>query len=112
MIHIKRAKAPVALKTKLVEVELKRAREFYAQPTGARSQQRYNFKVLPSKLKGLKEALAKLFHGKCAYCESSVLHVQPYAIEHFRPKAGAIGLDGIFSPDHYWWLAFEWTNLY
>ena len=31
----------------------------------------------------------------------------------FRPKLGAIGKDRKDkSPDHYWWLAYEWENLY
>jgi hypothetical protein len=33
-------------------------------------------------------------------------------MDRFRPKSGAIGLDGVPSADHYWWLAYEWTNLY
>lgn len=111
MIHVKRGRAPAALRTNLVRAERLRSRKFYARPAAARAQQRYKPGLLPSKLAGLKEALAKVFHDKCAYCESSVSHVQPYAIEHFRPKSGAVGLDGSFSPDHYWWLTFEWHNL-
>jgi len=33
-------------------------------------------------------------------------------VDHFRPKVGAVGLGRDYSPDHYWWLAYEWTNLY
>lgn len=111
MIHVERGRAPAALKVTSVKAESLRAHKFYEQPAAARAQQRYSPKLLPSKLTGLKEALAKVFHDKCAYCESSVSHVQPYSIEHFRPKSGAVGLDGSFSPDHYWWLSFEWANL-
>jgi len=31
-------------------------------------------------------------------------------LEFFRPRNGALGHEGSFSPDHYWWLAFEWSN--
>jgi uncharacterized protein (TIGR02646 family) len=50
----------------------------------------------------IKKALAMQFHGKCAYCESHILHVDYGHIEHFRPKAIPAYLA----------LAFEWTNLF
>jgi uncharacterized protein (TIGR02646 family) len=50
----------------------------------------------------IKEALVSLFHGKCAYCESHITHVDYGHIEHYRPKSGPQG-----QPD----LCFEWTNL-
>lgn len=49
----------------------------------------------------IKDALIKMFSGKCAYCESKINHITYGAIEHFRPKG-----DPAF--EH---LAFEWTNL-
>lgn len=48
------------------------------------------------------------FHYKCAYCESRT----EGELEHFRPKSSARGLNGEFSFEHYWWLEFEWRNLY
>ncbi len=30
----------------------------------------------------------------------------------FRPTDGAMDLEGVASPDHYWWLAYDWDNLY
>lgn len=48
----------------------------------------------------VKAALEKIFHGKCAYCESRYLATQPMDVEHWRPKS------------IYWFLAAEWTNLY
>ena len=50
----------------------------------------------------IKEALVSLFHGKCAYCESHITHVDYGHIEHYRPKSGPQG-----RPE----LCFEWTNL-
>ena len=56
----------------------------------------------------VRHALEKLFHGKCAYCESRYDIVGPVDIEHFRPKKGVDG-----DPAHrgYWWLAANWENL-
>ncbi|WP_433795766.1 AAA family ATPase [Actinoplanes sp. CA-252034] len=30
----------------------------------------------------------------------------------FRPEAGVVRPDGTLLPDHYWWIAGEWSNLY
>jgi len=53
-------------------------------------------------------ALEKLFHGKCAYCESK-LPESGWPVEHYRPK-GRIAEE----PTHpgYYWLAYCWYNLY
>ena len=53
-------------------------------------------------------ALEGLFHRKCAYCETPLAEVG-WEVEHFRPK-GAVS----DRPDHpgYYWLAYDWTNLY
>jgi uncharacterized protein (TIGR02646 family) len=54
-------------------------------------------------------ALEKLFHDKCAYCEGKSFGQADWDVEHFRPKAGVAERD-----DHpgYYWLAYEWENLY
>ncbi len=57
----------------------------------------------------VKEALAALFAGKCAYCEYRI-NGAPFDVEHYRPKGGVLEDDGTIS-DGYWWLASEWSNL-
>jgi uncharacterized protein (TIGR02646 family) len=49
----------------------------------------------------IKAALVEMFHGKCAYCESKITHIDYGHIEHFKPKSNTA----------YRVLAFEWTNL-
>ena len=49
----------------------------------------------------IKQALVEMFHGKCAYCESYVPHIDYGHIEHFKPK----------STPAYFELAVEWNNL-
>lgn len=56
----------------------------------------------------VRQALERLFHGKCAYCESRYDITGPVDIEHYRPKAGIEGLSGHRG---YWWLAGAWDNL-
>lgn len=49
----------------------------------------------------IKAALVAMFHGKCAYCESRITHIDYGHIEHFRPK----------SKPQFRQLTFEWDNL-
>lgn len=49
----------------------------------------------------VKAALVRDFHGKCAYCESFIRHVDYGDIEHFRPKANP----------KWRHLTFDWNNL-
>ena len=51
------------------------------------------------KRKEIKEALIKETSGKCAYCESKLLHISYGDIEHILPKS------------KYPELYVEWTNL-
>lgn len=55
----------------------------------------------------VKIALLKLFHDKCAYCESELRNVV-WDVEHYRPKKSIKE-----RPDHggYYWLAYDWKNL-
>ena len=56
----------------------------------------------------VRRALEKLFHFKCAYCESSIAN-QDWDVEHFRPKGRVAERE---KHTGYYWLAYEWTNLY
>ena len=58
----------------------------------------------------VKDALVKLFKGKCAYCESKFLHIYPGDVEHFRPKGEIEEANPPKKPGYYW-LASDWDNL-
>ena len=60
------------------------------------------------KANAVKAALDRLFHGKCAYCETFYSASSPVDVEHFRPKSAVLE-----DPSHpgYWWLAAQWENL-
>lgn len=62
------------------------------------------------------------FHGKCAYCESSITPTQHGDLDHYRPKDGVcdernqtvmvVAEDGNPKPHPgYYWLAYNWRNL-
>jgi len=57
----------------------------------------------------LRRALLKLFHKKCAYCESKIAGIFDWEVEHYRPKGRVAE-----STNHpgYYWLAYTWENLY
>ena len=59
--------------------------------------------------KTVKDSLKKIYHNKCAYCESS-LHNAHGHIEHYRPKKSS-NLSRCDSSKAYYWLAFSWDNL-
>ncbi len=62
--------------------------------------------------KAVKDVLIKAQHNKCCFCESS-LHAQHGDVEHFRPKGGWKQVDSdTLSEIGYYWLAYEWDNLY
>jgi uncharacterized protein (TIGR02646 family) len=61
----------------------------------------------------VKEALHRIFHEKCAYCESKITYSANLDVEHYRPKGrvqqdrqDTRGLHG------YYWLAWDWNNLF
>src|SRR5262249_31298556 len=60
----------------------------------------------------LQEALVAVFRGKCAICESPLVPIQRLSPEPFRPRHRAAQLDGKVDRLHYWWLAYDWNNLY
>lgn len=61
----------------------------------------------------VKDALRAAQHGKCCFCEADFTHVAHGDVEHFRPKAGFQQKDGDpISKPGYYWLAYEWTNLF
>ncbi len=75
-----------------------------------RSDWSFNFDVYRDKR--VKQALEDLFHGKCAYCESSYRGTQPMDVEHWRPKGRTVAEDaGEEHKPAYYWLAASWQNL-
>jgi uncharacterized protein (TIGR02646 family) len=77
------------------------------------------FDVKESLYKRMKEELFRLYHGKCAYCESPLRLSSWDQLDHFRPKNEVLDehkrmvcIDRAGKPHTgYYWLAYEWTNL-
>ncbi|MBN3769265.1 hypothetical protein [Burkholderia sp. Se-20378] len=98
--------APAGLKRKdrKRKTELDRARDHVKSTDPKKGTGVFSVYKLPD----VKLALEKLFHGKCAYCESAYASTAPVDVEHFRPK-GAVAEDE--KHPGYWWLASDWENL-
>jgi uncharacterized protein (TIGR02646 family) len=62
----------------------------------------------------VKQQLRTDQHNKCCYCETKDFTSTSYGdVEHFRPKGGyqQERTDALTKPGYYW-LAYEWSNLY
>lgn len=63
--------------------------------------------------RSVKNALIKAQHGKCAFCESKIRHVDHGDVEHYRPKGGfRQSTDDALERPGYFWLAYVWENLF
>jgi uncharacterized protein (TIGR02646 family) len=59
----------------------------------------------------VKSALVKAQHRKCCYCEARI--GRGGDVEHFRPKQAYCQAEGeSLQYPGYYWLAYEWSNLY
>jgi len=60
----------------------------------------------------VKAALIRLQGYKCCFCEAKIGHIDDGDIEHFRPKAGWVQDEEPINKPGYYWLAYEWDNLF
>lgn len=61
----------------------------------------------------VKRTLRAAQHDKCCFCESQITAVAFGDVEHFRPKASVRqSLDEPERKPGYYWLAYDWANLY
>lgn len=69
-----------------------------------------SFEFEAYKSAGVRAALRRISHEKCAYCESLYAITGRMHVEHYRPKNGVIIGDKLVKPGYYW-LAADWENL-
>lgn len=112
MISVNRGIAPPVFRSALIKSAKKQAIAFNSQSKKEKSQRRLRFEFEIFKSRQVKSALFNLFNNKCAYCETPVSS-DGGVVDHFRPINGALGFTKEdFSEEHYWWLAYEWSNVY
>ncbi|GGF30273.1 AAA family ATPase [Flavobacterium limi] len=115
MIYIDRNSFPVPeiFQSDRIKISIKRLEEFYMASDESKSQRRFSRPFEVQILSAIREPLFQLFNKKCAYCESLIATATSTgAIDHFRPKSSTRGLEKDFAKEHYWWLSYEWRNMY
>ncbi len=112
MIFVDRTKVPEPglLKSDQVWRRVFEDAFYYSEPLEKRRQERREFDRGIVNHPTVTKSLFRLFHGKCAYCERVISH-ESFAIDQYRPPRAALHDSKKYSEDHYWWLAYDWTNL-
>ncbi|MBY3158993.1 AAA family ATPase [Rhizobium laguerreae] len=116
MIVIDRNSVPVpsllAHDSRELKEERERAEKHFRRAPTRRRQVRFRFNTGLIYAPEVRAAIHELFNGKCAYCESPIGTVATGEVDRYRSRGFSSNLDGSVSQDHYWWLAYEWRNLY
>jgi uncharacterized protein (TIGR02646 family) len=60
----------------------------------------------------VKDLLRRVQDGKCCFCEAKIAHISYGDVEHYRPKAGWVQEDEKLNRPGYYWLAYDWDNLF
>jgi uncharacterized protein (TIGR02646 family) len=60
----------------------------------------------------VKSSLRTIQDGKCCFCEAKIDHISYGDVEHYRPKAGWVQGDEKLNRPGYFWLAYDWSNLF
>ena len=118
MIQVQKSPAPTALLAALGGPAARRALEtrYDADPTacGVAGNQLLQVAATIYNDPALKVLLVADQHEKCCYCERYFLDNNPGDVEHFRPKNGykQHKADKQLRKPGYYWLAYEWGNLF
>jgi uncharacterized protein (TIGR02646 family) len=114
MIWVERARtlAPAKLKGAEASAAYGRAKAHFEADDAASRQRVFYFEDAFFNAAGVRIALGELFADKCAFCESPIGSEFSGVTHHFRPTQEAVDAKGGVSRPHYWWLAYEWENLY
>jgi uncharacterized protein (TIGR02646 family) len=115
MIRVRRpATVPAVLRTRGAAATATHCAAYDAAPDDyAKGKATFSFNPRIYRAKEVKVALRKAQHDKCCFCESKVTHISPGDIEHFRPKAAfRQSPGGPLQRPGYFWLAYEWSNLF
>jgi len=111
MIHVYRSLVITPIPPELRRAAYKEAQSFFALPLELRQQRRFSFDNYLIAWAEVRTALSRLFHAKCAYCEIA-LESDSGVVHRHRPPSDTLTERREHLPDHYWWLAYHWSNLY
>jgi hypothetical protein len=87
--------------------------EFYSLHKNSRAQRTFTEGYIPSEVT---DRLAEIQDHKCALCETTLRRGKPgyeSYLHRYRPMNYTQGFNSKeIAEDHYWWLTYEWENLY
>jgi uncharacterized protein (TIGR02646 family) len=106
MIRIKRTDIPQSLQSMKVQKSKKIIQEIIESGKKPKSTE---FEAHWG-AKDVRLMLWNMQHGKCCYCERKRDRNRESDVEHFRPKAEISEIHK--DEPGYWWLAYEWSNLF
>jgi len=109
MIRVNRPPPAMALSDRRIAEMEKQASQFFLTDTRSTRQRTFDFDWPDERIEArILEALDLAWAGRCAFCGTG----GGLDIHRFRPEQDAVAEDGGTSRRHYWWLAYEWNNLY
>ena len=109
MISIKRPDNPPAVLAADSSSRIKAEKKISKIISAGKAPSSKDFDSLWGK-KTVRDALWKMQNGRCCYCERYRDVMRESDIEHFRPKTEV--LEKSPTKPGYWWLAYEWDNLF
>ena len=112
MIRLERTAAPEVLSERAIVETDRTAEAFFAEETSAARRRSFDFDFWPWLIEALIPPLAEMSHGRCCFCGRADGHEIDMRPHRLRPPQDAVAADGRTSRRHYWWLAYEWENLY
>ncbi|MBW8879884.1 MAG: AAA family ATPase [Asticcacaulis sp.] len=108
MRHVDHGISPAALSPSRTGDAQREIEDFLQRPEAERSTRRAPFDEKLLRGGDVVMELFRVFHGKCAYCETP--DASGLDFHHHRPLENATTRNKT-SPSHYAWLAYEWENL-
>jgi AAA domain, putative AbiEii toxin, Type IV TA system len=112
MIKLEREQAPEVLSSPETERVYAEAAEYFADESDSARRRTFNFDYWPWPNDEVLTALSRTSMKRCSFCGRPDRGRAEMAPLRFRPPQDAVAADGRTSRPHYWWLAFEWSNLY
>lgn len=111
MLRVYRQRIPNPIQSNLRRHLYGIAEDFFSIGHENRRQRKFDFDPREFPAEKVMDSLMALFHRKCAYCEI-LLDEKDALLHRHRPPSDTINENREYLPDHYWWLAYQWNNLY
>jgi uncharacterized protein (TIGR02646 family) len=112
MIQLERPAVPEGLSEEHVAPRYGEAERFFARNDRTARREPFAFDESLLDSRDVRSALFHTSNGRCSFCNTpgrAGAEIRPHRL---RPAQDAVAADGRTSRRHYWWLAYEWENLF